>query len=63
VPRKHPAETAGAATGLSGLVAALAAHNTLAAIIAGAAFVPAGVTWIVHHGGLKGAVYALWRGR
>jgi hypothetical protein len=61
----RPAEAAGAGAG--GLAAILIATLGLsagaaAAVAAVAGIVPAAVTWLVHHGGLRGAIRSLWRG-
>jgi hypothetical protein len=62
---KRPAESAGAAGG--GLVAVLIAVGIPQGIAAGAVLaagaVPAIVTWLVSHGGVRGALRALWDGR
>jgi Fe2+ transport system protein FeoA len=60
---RRPAESAGAAAGVGGAIAAIAAHNTLAAALAAVGLVPGAVTWLVAHGGLSGALRTLWRGR
>lgn len=60
---RRPAETAGAAVGVGGIITALAAHNTLAAVLAAAGLVPAAVTLLVANGGVRGVARLLWRGR
>jgi hypothetical protein len=59
----RPAETAGAIAGTGGIVAALGAHNWLALGVGFAGYVPAGVTFLVTHGGVSGALRTLWKGR
>jgi len=60
---KRPAETAGATTGLAGALVALGVGDERAAAIALAVgVVPGIVTWLVDHGGLRGAARRLWRG-
>lgn len=61
--KTRPAETAGAGAGVAGLITAIATGDWLAAATAAAAFVPACVTFIVTHGGVRGLLAALWRGR
>jgi hypothetical protein len=61
---RRPAETAGAGAG--GTVAILLAvglsRPIAIAAAAAAGIVPATVTWLVTHGGLRGALRNLWRG-
>lgn len=61
--KARPAETAGAAAGTVGLAAGIATHDWLAVGVACIGYVPAIVTWLVNHGGIRGALGALWRGR
>ncbi len=63
--RARPAETAGGLAGVATAVAALLGASTEAVAIVGtvAGFAPGLVTWLVGHGGVRGAVGALWRGR
>lgn len=64
-PAARPAET----SGVGGVVATILAYIlgappeviTALGVIAGA--LPAVVTWLVNHGGIRGAARALWRGR
>ena len=58
----RPAETVGAAAGTGGIIAALAAHNWLAAALAAIGYIPALVTFVVVHGGIKGLFNTLWKG-
>lgn len=61
--KSRPAETAGALVGTTGLVAAIASGNYLAAGVAVAGYIPALVTWLVNNGGIRGALQALWGGK
>jgi predicted lipid-binding transport protein (Tim44 family) len=63
-PRARPAEATGVGGGLVAVVAALVgAPVEVVAVIAGiAGFLPAAVTWLVSHGGIRGTLSALWRG-
>ena len=61
--QKRPAETVAAGTGVAALVVALAAGNALAAAVALVGLVPAAVTLVVRHGGVRGCARLLWRGR
>ena len=60
---RRPAETAGGAVGVGGIIVALAAHNTLAAVLAATGLVPAAVTLLVANGGVRGVARVLWAGR
>jgi hypothetical protein len=62
IPKARPAETAGAVVGTGGIVAALSTHNWLALGVACAGYVPAAVTFLVTHGGIRGALSSLWKG-
>lgn len=62
IRKRRPAETVAAGGGLAGLVAAIAAHNTLAAVTAAVGFVPAVVTYLFDHGGLAGVAGRLLHG-
>lgn len=59
----RPAETVGAAAGTGGIIAALAAHNWLAAGLAAVGYLPAVVTLLVTHGGVSGVLRDIWKGR
>ena len=59
----RPAESAGAASAVVALAAAIAAGNELAAVAALVGLVPAAVTFAVNHGGVRGLARALWRGK
>lgn len=65
MPRRRPAETAGAAGGVATiLAAALGANTTTVAVIgAVAGALPGAVTWLVGHGGIRGVARAIWSGR
>lgn len=63
IHKARPAETAGALAGTGGVVAAIASHNWLAVGLACAGYVPAAATFLVAHGGVRGVVRSLWRGR
>ena len=62
-PTRRPAETAGAAGGLTGLIIAIAAGDPLAAAIATAGFLPAATTYLITHGGIRGLAQRIWTGR
>lgn len=61
--KNRPAETAGATLGIAGVVTAIATGDAVVAITAASNFVPAVVTFVVEHGGLRGLFLTLWRGR
>lgn len=56
---ERPAETYAASGGLVGLMAAIAAHDALAAAVAAVGLVPAAVTYLKRNGGLRGIARAL----
>ena len=63
--RKRPAEYGG---GLAAVVVAVAyaaglSADTIAALGVAAGLVPAVVTYVVDHGGIKGTLALLWSGR
>jgi hypothetical protein len=63
--RGKPAETGG---GLGALAVAVAyaagcSVDTVAAVGIAAGLVPVAVTWVVDHGGIRGALRSLWQGR
>jgi hypothetical protein len=62
-PTGRPAETAGAVVGTGGIVASIATHNWLALGVACAGYVPAAVTYLVAHGGVRGVFRSIWGGR
>lgn len=62
VARTRPAETATATAGVGALLLAAWQGNYLAAFVACVGAVPAVVTFVVTHGGLKGCAATLWRG-
>ena len=62
VHKARPAETAGAAAGTGGIIAALAAHNWLAVGLAAVGYLPAVVTFVVTHGGVSGLLRSVWKG-
>jgi hypothetical protein len=64
-PAARPAETAGVGGGVVAVVAALigAPVEVVAAIAGAAGLLPAVVSWLVDHGGIRGTFTALWRGR
>lgn len=61
----RPAETGGGLAALATGIAAVAGASTTAVALAGVAagLMPGTITWLVAHGGLRGACTALWRGR
>ncbi|WP_210492278.1 hypothetical protein [Patulibacter sp. SYSU D01012] len=63
-PAARPAETSGVGGGVATILAYVlgASPEVIAAlgVIAGA--LPAVVTWLVAHGGIRGTLRALWRG-
>lgn len=62
----RPAETAGAAGAIAGLVARVSGvrdPDTLAYITAGVGLLPAVVTTLVNSGGIRGLARLLWQGR
>lgn len=61
--KARPAEATGALAGTGGVVAAVAAHNWLAVGLACVGYVPAVVTFVVAHGGIRGVARTLWGGR
>lgn len=61
--KARPAETAGAAVGTGGIIAALAEHNWLAFGLACAGYLPAVVTFLVTHGGVRGVARLVWKGK
>jgi hypothetical protein len=63
IPKARPAETAGAVAGTGGILAALTAHNSLALAVACVGYIPAAVTFLVTHGGVRGVLSSLWKGR
>lgn len=61
--KSRPAETAGIIAGTGGLAAAIAASNWLAIGVACVGYVPAAVTFLVNHGGVRGTLRLLWGGK
>lgn len=61
----RPAETTGGLAGLATALAALLGADTLTVAVVGTAagLLPAAVTLLVAHGGIRGVLRALWRGR
>ena len=62
VARTRPAETATASAGAVALLVAVWEGNMLATAVALLGILPAVVTFVVTHGGLKGCAATLWRG-
>lgn len=62
-PRERPAEATAALAGTGGIAAAIATHNWLAVGLACIGYLPAAVTFLVTHGGLRGVVRLVWRGQ
>ena len=62
VARNRPAEPATATAGAVALLTAVWVGNGLAAATALVGILPALVTFVVTHGGLKGCALILWRG-
>lgn len=62
VARTRPAETATASAGAVALLVAVWEGNSLATVVALLGVLPAIVTFITTHGGLKGCALTLWRG-
>jgi len=62
VARTRPAETATASAGAVALLVAVWEGNALATVVALLGILPAIVTFVVTHGGLKGCALTLWRG-
>lgn len=60
--KTRPAETAGVVAGTGGIVAAVIAHQWAAIAVACAGYVPAAVTFIVAHGGVRGVLQTIWKG-
>jgi hypothetical protein len=60
--KRRPAETTTGLLASGGLAVALSQHNWLAAGLAAIGYVPVIVTWLTHHGGIKGALTDLWTG-
>jgi Na+(H+)/acetate symporter ActP len=61
--KARPAESVAGVGGLGGLIAALVADNQLAAILSAVVgFLPAVVTYLVAHGGIRGVLRTLWGG-
>jgi hypothetical protein len=57
---RRPAELTAASAGLTGLVVALAAGDTVTAAVALIGFIPAVVSFVVEHGGIRGLCAQLW---
>ena len=62
VARDRPAETATATAGAVALLIAVWEGNMLAAAVSLVGLLPACVTFIVTHGGVRGCLARLWRG-
>lgn len=64
-PRTRPAEAVAGGGGLIVVIAALigAPVEVVAAIAGIAGALPAIVTWLVNHGGIRGVFRAIWTGR
>lgn len=65
VARSRPAETTGGLAGLATALAALFGADTATVAIVGtiAGLLPSAVTLLVTHGGVRGVLRAVWRGR
>lgn len=63
--KTRPAETTGTFAGLATALAALLGADTTTVAVVGTAagLLPAAVTLLVTHGGLRGVLRALWAGR
>lgn len=57
---KRPAETVAGTGGLAGVIVAVTQHNWLAVVVACVGFVPAAVTFVVAHGGVRGIFRSVW---
>jgi ammonia channel protein AmtB len=58
--RRRPAEVTAASGGLAGVVIALAAGDTVTAMVALIGFIPGAVSFVVERGGVRGLVADLW---
>lgn len=65
MPKTRPAETTGGIFGAATLIAAAlgASIEVVAAVGAAAGLLPAVVTYLVTHGGIRGVLRSIWRGR
>lgn len=65
LPARRPAESTGALGAMVTVIAAAAGASTTLVAVLGAisAAAPAGVTWLVGHGGIRGVARALWGGQ
>lgn len=64
-PRSRPAETAGGLGAVATAIALAVGLSTewVGAIGITAGLVPAAVTYLVNHGGVRGVAASIWRGR
>lgn len=60
--KSRPAETAGAIAGTGAIGAAIVAGNWLAVGVGAIGYVPAVVTFLVTHGGIRGVLKTIWGG-
>ena len=62
IVRRRPAESTAAAGGLAGLAVAITAGDSVTVAVALLGFLPACVTYIVGHGGIRGVVNIFLKG-
>jgi hypothetical protein len=61
--KARPAESVAGISGIGGLIAAIVSDNELAAVLSAVVgFLPAVVTYLVAHGGIRGLLRSLWSG-